>query len=179
MWLPYNLSPNYSGPLDLSCPGENLVLLKICRNIALKLALPVQINKQAKKKTNKQNKTKNGGWKKQICCPSFLSDCTHLIKKNAIIVHQTQSIKMSYDVWPIFYLSTDLKHFFRFSPFSSGNNTKTSFTIFIYAVDSCPVPTSAYVTPASTSQLWGYGLFFCSSVYIPVVVCSDERSGTK
>ena len=32
------------------------------RNIALKLALFVQIKKQAKK-TNKQNKTKNEGWK--------------------------------------------------------------------------------------------------------------------
>ena len=176
MWLPYNLSPNYPGPLDLSCPGENLVLLKICRNIALKLALPVQINKQAKKKNKQTNKTKQKmevGRNKNVVlvfCP-----IAHVL----IIVHQTQSIKMSYDVWPIFYLSTDLKHFFRFSPFSSGNNTKTSFTIFIYAVDSCPVPTSAYVTPANSSQLWGYSLFFCSSVYIPVVVCSDERSGTK
>jgi len=48
---------NYPGPLDLSSPGENLVLFKICRNIAIKLALFAQINKQAKKQTNE---TKNG-----------------------------------------------------------------------------------------------------------------------
>ena len=91
MWLPYNLSPNYSGPLDLSCPGENLVLLKICRNIALKLALPVQINKQAKKKQQQQtNKTKQKMEVRRnknvvlVFCP-----IAHVL----IIVHQTQSIK--------------------------------------------------------------------------------------
>ena len=72
MWLPYNLSPNYPGPLDLSCPGENLVLLKICRNIALKLALSVQINKQAKKQTNKTKQKMEVGRNKNVVlvfCP--------------------------------------------------------------------------------------------------------------
>ena len=36
------------------------------------------------------------------------------ILKSGKIVYQTQGITMSYDVWPIFNLSTDLKHFFSF-----------------------------------------------------------------
>ena len=59
----YLIIYNYPGPLDLSTPGENLLLSKICRNKALKLALSVQKKKTTSQNTNKQNKTKNGGWK--------------------------------------------------------------------------------------------------------------------
>ena len=67
------------------------------RNIALKLALFVQIKKQPKKPTNKTQQKMEVGRNENVV-PVFLSDCTRLRKKNAIIVHQTQSIKMSYDV---------------------------------------------------------------------------------
>ena len=54
----YLIIYNYPGPLDLSTPGENLLLSKICRNKALKLALSVQKkkNNKPKHKQTKQNK---------------------------------------------------------------------------------------------------------------------------